>query len=150
MGCLMQAVDNNVPDAPYYVPGKYIPNANNFLHAPPGTEGVPASGWINNVNLGISVSGNEAYDHLHYVAGPSGTNPTEGELSVAPFIRGASLVVAIILFGLDTRSLGLIHELGDHIHHLFKDWFIYSLALFFLKFNSSCSHIIGSTTHTEK
>jgi hypothetical protein len=60
----------------------------------------------------------------------------------------ASLLVGIILLGLSIKFAGFIQLLGDQIHHLFNDLFIYSLAEFFLKFNSSCKEIIGSTNHT--
>lgn len=84
----MQPVGNNVPNAPYYVPGKYIPNANNYLHAPPKISGGPdVSGWINNTSAGLTIGGHEAFDHLHYYVGSSGSNPTKEQLAVSPYIR---------------------------------------------------------------
>lgn len=90
----MQKVDNNVPGAPYYLPGKYIPNANNYLHSPPGVSGGPELvGWISNQDAGIQIGGHEAFDHLHYFVGPSGSDPTKAEMSEAPYIRTESSMV---------------------------------------------------------
>lgn len=79
----MMIVDWNVPGAPYYVPGKYLPGANNYLDSPPSVSGVVPSGWSTSEMIEFLFPGDDHWHHVHYIA-TSGDAPTLDQLAQAP------------------------------------------------------------------
>lgn len=97
----MMIVDWNIPDAPYYVPGKYLPGANNYLNSSPPVSGIVPGGWSSNEMVEFFFPGDDHWHHIHYIA-TSGTAPSLDQLAEAPFTFFSDWIVLGLPEGIST------------------------------------------------
>lgn len=84
----MQIVGKNIPDAPYYQSGKYIPNSNHTLLTSEYVSNVPSGVWSNDGYISFYIENFWEFDHMHYVIEPSGSDaPTITDMHDAEWFR---------------------------------------------------------------
>lgn len=100
----MQQTSHNIPGAPYYEPGKYIPGSNHILGDVNCSFNLPFEYWTSTNSLVLSNSNHFNFHHIHYIFNNTGIAPNLNELADAPYF---------------SNTVTKVFVLGEGVHYLF-------------------------------